>query len=321
MSGYSSSKPMKYSKIEAAKLLLEPPQLTEYSKLQKMSFPRYGDNKTLLTFQTPAITLEQYGVPSLGEYIKEDEKREYIKIPFDPNNADAMVLQKVFEDIDKHVEANRQKLLGKKCEKYVYSPLSRTPPLPEDDDEDDEDNGKNAKKKSAPKKEKFKYFTAKFDKDRATGNIKTLVFLKLKNNPAKKREQQQVKTMTDVANLIPYKSTVRTVIMVGKLWSSTGPDKTGKYSYGLGLKIKQIEVEQPDGSNNKSDFSVDAFIDDDEDDEDVVVAKKKVEESKNDDEDDEGDEESGSGEDESDEEEEPQQIVKPNNKPANKKTK
>lgn len=302
--------PINFSKFNIKNLSFSPLEKNERSKAQKIAYPRYsvGDGRpSNFVFQTPALSLNQYGIPSLGEFYKDDSARDFIKVPLDPNNKDAMALQKMFEAIDEMVgETHKKEILGKNHGKFAYSPLVKTPV--EKLDDDDEDNEKKSNKKGA--QEKFKYFKARISTDFETKRVTTLTYLKLKESKdGKKREKlENIETITDLASVIVYKSTIRMVIMANKLWAANAPDKSGKYGYGISLRIIQVEVDTAENGNSsiKNSFNTDAFIDEEDDAEESKTNVKKQfidddEEGEEDDDDDEGDEE---------EEEEEQEIVK-----------
>jgi hypothetical protein len=108
-----------------------------------------------------------------------------------------------------------------------------------------------------------------------------MVFKKLGQEEAKERkvkreEVKGIQSITDLATHIPYNSTVKLIITANKLWATNAPDKNGRYSYGISLKVLQIEAFIPENKSSfiKNSFSTDAFIDEEDDDDVVQVAPK-----------------------------------------------
>ena len=121
----NKTQPINFSKFNIKNLSFSPLEKNERSKAQKIAYPRYstgdGGRPSNFIFQTPAIPLNQYGIPSLGEFYKDDTARDFIKVPLDPNNKDSMILQKMFEEIDEMVgKTNKKEILGTKYSKLSF---------------------------------------------------------------------------------------------------------------------------------------------------------------------------------------------------------
>jgi hypothetical protein len=286
----------------------------ERSKAQKIAYPRYcykTHGSSNLVTQTPSIQITQYGISSLNEYIPDDSKRSFIKIPLDPSQEKSMILQEKLESIDKLVGDKLKKaILGKNYNKFDYTPLVRTPMEKLDDDEDD----------NTEKKEKFKYFKAKIDTDYDSGKVKTRVYRKLSKEEAKSQGKKRelidnIETITDLTKYVTYNSTIKMIIMANKLWATNSPDKNGRFGYGIGLKILQIEVDVTENRNSvKANYSTDAFIEESDEEEEVQLDDNN--EENNEDEDDDNDDDDDDDDEYDDEEEE---VKKSKSKSGKKK--
>lgn len=265
--------PVNYKSVIAEDIHFTKLEKNDRNNAQKISFvryrnPPYGD--TSLVIQTPKIRLSQHGIPSLGKFYKKDEDRQFIKLPYDPSQLDTLLFRDKLLEIDTMVQSRKQELIGKHADKFVYSSLVKTPQDTTSIDDDDDDDDDKKKKPQKQQKDRFLYTKAKFDINFDTKQLNTTVYRTLTPEEAKekgvKREKMgDIKTMEQLADFVKFNSTVRLLVMVNKLWAATAADKTGKYGYGLGLKIIQIEVEHSESKGSvKDSFKDDAFIDDDD---------------------------------------------------------
>lgn len=293
-----------------------------------------------LVFKTGPVKLVTYGIPQLGQYAKTDKDRSYIKLPYDTTQQSCVSLFKMFEALDSWAIKNKDKFFTGKLSKfakiYDYTPIVRKPQeaIPLDDDEQAD---------AKPKSEKLMYAKLKISTDWQTGDVNTTVFAREDGVPVK----QEVKTVTEMANLVTWQSTIQMICAANKLWFGKSADKQGRRQYGISFKLLQCEVVERTGSASaKADFTSYAFddgvkveekdeiesveskknspkkvvaptqdSDDESEDEQPVVkaAAKKVEEDSDSD-----DSEDDSDEDESEEDEKP---VAKGKKPVAKQTK
>lgn len=237
------------------------PDITKY---QMMSWPRYlKDGKEVIPqIQGPWMTLSTYGIPGktdkngkpllnqAGQPLS-DRERGKIKIPFNLDDPESKKLYDVLCAIDDKCEADKEVIWGdkKKANAYKYQPIVRQPAENPDAPED------------AP--EKPDYFTVKFDLDNKTSEIKTKVY---QNNDGD-RTEVPTPTLDDVTKYVRYKCEFRPVFSLAKLFGSKAAGDDGKRKYGLGLKLKHIEVKP--SSVSDQDEQENAFVDD-EDDENVT---------------------------------------------------
>ena len=217
-----------------------------------------------LVFKTGPIKLVTYGIPQLGQYAKTDKDRCYVKVPYDTSQESCVQLFKMFQALDAWAVKNKDKFFTGKLSKfakiYDYTPIVRKPQeaIPLDDEEGE----------SKPKSDKPMYAKVKINTDWQSGDVTTTVFVREDGLPVK----QEVKTVTDMANLVTWQSTIQMICAANKLWFGKSADKAGRRQYGIAFKLLQCEVtEKVGGSSAKSDFTTYAF-------DDTVKVEEKVEE-------------------------------------------
>ena len=224
-----------------------------------------------LVFKTGRLPITTYGIPPLGTYAKTDKDRSYIKIPYDTSQESYVNLFKMFEELDSWAIKNKDKFFTGKLSKftklYDYTPIVRKPQEIIAIDDDDDDTSKKSKNSS----ERPMYAKIKISTDWKTGEVDTTVFLREDGMPVK----QEVKTITDMASLVTWQSTIQMICSCTKLWFGKSADKTGRRQYGIAFKILQCEViERPlGGPKAKSDFTTYAF-------DDTMKIEEKSEEKK-----------------------------------------
>ena len=233
---------VKYSEFDLSKLTFTTPeenkQIPEITKYQLMSIPSYteGDKSEMPTIQGPWMTLDFYGIPSKADkfgkprlsqsgQVLSDRERGKLKIPFNLENPQSKQLYDLLVAVDKKVEAEKEQIFGdkKKAAAYRYQPIVRRsaedPNAPED---------------ALPKPD---YFVIKVDFDAKNGSVKSKVF----TNTAGERTEVPVATLDDVQKHVRYKCEFRPIFTLCKLFSSRAA-QDGKRSYGVGLKLKMVEV-------------------------------------------------------------------------------
>jgi hypothetical protein len=272
--------PTKIANFDAKKVSFTKPEKNEkYSKSQKMGFSRYDEGGNVV-FQTQNSKLCQYGITPLGEYCATDADRDSLKTPYNLDNVNDKLLHDKLTEVDLMVKNKyAHEWFGAKYDNYRYYPIVRDPYLIDLDEIEDDAEREKAEKKNS---EKLKYTKIKLDIDFNTKKIKTLIYRKLskeeQEETGKKREQVPVETMTDVANIITFNSEIKMIVSMSKVWVSTSKNKdTGKYDYGVGLKLLQIEVTpSSSGSSIKNSFGTDAFLSEesDEDEQDNKLVSK-----------------------------------------------
>jgi hypothetical protein len=272
-----------YKSFNAENLKFTTPEenktIPDITKYQLMSWPRYlKDGREIIPqIQGPWMTLNTYGIPGKndksGQPLKNqagqpltDRERGKLKIPFNLSDPDSQKLYQVLKEIDKKCEEDKEQIWGdkKKANVYKYQPLVRQPAENPDADE------------NAPQKPD--YVTIKFDFDSKTSEIKTKVY----QNVDGERTEVATPTLDDVSKYVRYKCEYRPVFALAKLFGAKAAGDDGKRKYGLGLKLKHIEVKP--SSVSAQDDNDNAFVDDDDDEKverRVLVKESKVEETQN----------------------------------------
>jgi len=237
-----------------------------------------------LVFKTEPIKLVTYGIPQLGKYAKTDSDREYIKVPYDTSQASCKSLFDMFQALDAWAVKNKDKFFTGKLSKfakiYDYTPIVRKPQevIPLDDDDED-------KPKASSSSDKPQYAKVKINTDWQSKEVSTTVFLREDGVPVK----QEVKTVTDLANIVTWNSTIKMICCCNKLWFGKSADKTGRRQFGISFKLLQCEVSEKVGGSAKTDFTTYAFDDEvkveekEQEQTAAVNASKKVEDSDDDD--------------------------------------
>ena len=117
---------LKHTDYDVGVMEFETPQFSNKKQTQNIMFPTYQGNRSPL-IQLPMIELDMYGIPSKGEYYKDDFQRMFLKLPLNQNIPEVKELTEGFlSKIDKKFSAQkaRDQLFGKKT-KHTYQPLIR----------------------------------------------------------------------------------------------------------------------------------------------------------------------------------------------------
>lgn len=234
-----------YTNVEVNRLSFTELKEGKNSKGQKAAYPLYNHPSagadSPLFIQFPWINMSTYGIPKIGEYVKTDSDRLYIKCPLDLSLSEVNDLYtNLIVKLDDYLSSEqvKDKLFGKKALKYEYNPIFKTPRINDDDDEEI------VKPKSTSPKPPF--LKLKFDVSYPDNNMKTKVF---KTLPDCKREKlDDIITISDMEKIVCWRCRFRPIVRLSKVWAQTvGTGKNGP-GYGVSLTIIKIEVEPP--SNN-----------------------------------------------------------------------
>jgi hypothetical protein len=257
---------VKYTDFNLANLTFSTPEENkvkpEITKYQLMSLPTYtvGDESSLPTIQGPWTLLDFYGFPSKNDrdgkprlnnagQALSDIERGKLKVPFNFDVPESKALYDLLVSIDKKCAAEREQIFGdkKKANAYVYQPIVRRAVLDPDADE------------NAP--EKPDYFVIKLDFENGTKLLRTELWM----NEDRKRSQIQVTSLDDLQKYLRYKCEFRPIFTFCKLFSSKGANSDGKRTYGIGLKLKMVEVKPMKATTEKKDvFFIDSDSEDNE---------------------------------------------------------
>jgi len=261
-----------YKSFNVENLVLTTPeenkQNPDMTKYQLLSFPRYlKDGKEVIPqIQGPWMTLNNYGIPgkvdkngkvllNQGGQPLSDRELGKLRIPFDLNDPESKKLYEVLTAIDQKCEDDKEKIWGdkKKANAYKYQSIVRQPAENPDAPED------------APQKPD--YVTTKFDLDYKSGKVNTKVYL----NTDGDRAEVSTPTLDEVRKFVRYKCEFRPVFSICKLFGGKAAGDDGKRKYGLGLKLKHIEVKP---SEVTAQDEQEAFVDDDDEVERHVLVKE-----------------------------------------------
>ena len=295
----------KYDQFEADRLSFTTLEENERSKGQKIAYPRYnhpslGEGQPLF-LQGPWMTMFNYGVPTLGEFYKEDKDRAFVKVALDMNDAEVAKMVEEFTKIDEVLgaESFKKENFGKYSKKYEYQPIVRTPPTDEDEEV------------SRPP-----YMKLKLDLTWPDSNVKTEVFSsELLDSGKRQRKKLDVETVTDFASHMPYMCKFRPVFRPVKMWAHQSKMKDP--GYGIVFKLIKVEVEPSNNANSvyQNYLQGDVFVDDEEDDvptksASVAPAQKVAAPTVAQDEDSEDESEDSESSDSSDDESDDEPVVK-----------
>lgn len=188
---------------------------SNYKNLQMI---RYYDEPLLV--QSPWIHLTHYGIPKTDKFNTTEESRRYLRVPLHDDDDDFTVFIKKLDEFFGSDEF-RNKYLDDKQQKFQYFKLFK----------------ESSNEKYPP--------SLKLKMDVKDNDIKTVIF----NHEPKADVGINVKNMDDVAKAIPYKSDVRFLFKVHRLWIQ--PSMKG---YGVILKLRRIQVRKSNVSGNNEEF-------------------------------------------------------------------
>ena len=223
--------------------------LKEEGATQPLAYINYKDDKrnidTKLLVQTGMIKLTGHGIPQLHEqFYPTDDKREFIKIPLDPEQEACNELRDMLEKVDQHFGSNemKERLFGpKKAKKYEYQPCIRTQ-TNNDDDEDDEKSKTKKDKKSKPTYPRYDFVKMKFSV--INENDKRVIKTKMTKIEGKNKTKFIPQSIKDIANEITFKSNIRLIFYFNKVWANTTSSPGSKVIlYGLGFKVIAMEYQ------------------------------------------------------------------------------
>ena len=252
----------KYTNVDIDRLSFSELIEGKNSKGQKNAYPKYNHptagSDSPLFIQFPWLTMSTYGIPKIGEFIKTDADRLYIKCPLDLNISENKDLyDNLIVKLDDYFSSDKLKnlLFGKKANKYDYNQLFKLPKVDDDDD------------KPKSKYPKPPFLKLKLDVSYPDNKIKTIVYKTLSNGGREKIND--IETINDLEKIICWKCRFKPIVKLSKIWAQTVG--SGKYGpgYGATFTIIKVEVDIHQDSNisgivNKY-LNEDTFLDDDSD--------------------------------------------------------
>lgn len=265
MSGKNTAKSLttKYDKFEADRLSFTPLEDNERSKGQRIAYPRYnhpslGENQPLL-IQGPWMTLDNYGVPQLGEYYKEDKDRAFLKMPLNMEDKEIVKMVEELQKLDARYDSDEFKTenFGKYAKKYKYQATVR---IPEDEEAE---------------VQRPRYMKLKLDLTWPECNVKTEVMKsELLESGKRVREPIEIETVSDFASNVGYMSKFRPIFRPVKMWAHQ--QKMKDPAYGIVFKLVKIEVEPNKNTSSmyQNYLQGDVFLDDEEEAEEQDTTSK-----------------------------------------------
>lgn len=258
---------------------------------QPLSYVNYNDPirnaQTKIIVQSGKIKITSHGIPSLDKedsknhYYPDDSKREFIKIPLDPEQPACVELREHIEAADEWAgsEEMRKKLFGKKADKYQYQSSIKTPQKSEEEEEDDvPKKSKNVKPaKDVKVYPVIDYVKMKFNVAvEGKGRINKT---KLKKIEGKNKTLVRADTITEIANEVRFLSEIKFLFYYNKIWANkTAAQGATKIMYGLGFKIMAVEY-TPNVSKGLNSATIE-FLSDDEDEDSTPASKPASKASK-----------------------------------------
>ena len=177
--------------------------------------PIYGIND-LPYLQLPWLTLSTFGVPPKSEYTKEDKQRMFIKVPIEEDSDLYQQLLRLDDKMKHHIfTTHNANLFNASYDNLV----------------------KYSEKYGKP------YIKVKLDTSYPENHILTEVW----HSGDGTKAQCQFDNIDDFALCVPFKSDIRMIVKVVKLW-------VVNKQYGLTIKLKKIEVKPLEPSSYQIDF-------------------------------------------------------------------
>lgn len=241
------------SEIEATRLSFTSFDENERSKGQKIAYPRYNHPKlgegSGLILQGEWLEMTQYGVPTIGDYYKEDKDRSFLKVPLDLSKQEVVDMIKPLKDMDTQFSSDefKKEMFGKYASKYSYQPIIRYPPSDEEEEQT-----------------KLPYMKLKLSTSWPDGAVTTKVYLneKLEDNNIK-RTPINVETVSEFASSVKYLSRFRPIFTPVKMWGQQ--HKMPDPKYGIVFKLIAVEVEPSKTASSFQNYeAVDLFLDNDD---------------------------------------------------------
>lgn len=271
---------------------------------QKIAYPRYKSS-TSKDGNTPQLKTGEIVMTSGGMTPKidkltgkpiEEKDRLGIRIPLDLEQESCKQLHGVLEAIDqyiismkdlerkagvnglnlKDIVSSGNPAVDKKNKiypiSYAYTSIVRSPAAASKEyrEKFEKDNGVDYDPELHDKRPQ--YIKAKIPVDFKSGEIKTVVFVV--DPITKKRSKVPITCVDDIAKYLTWKSTVRFVLTMPKLWLQKQEVK-GVASFGIGINIIQMLITPAENSKASSEFSNDCAFSD-EDDTSILASNLKT---------------------------------------------
>ena len=188
-------------------------------KLEHLNFEevKFGNNTTFIKptyehedfpcLQLPWLTLSSFGVPQKGHYTKEDKQRVFIKVPIGMGDLYSQLMN-IDEKMRKNIiDLGNLHIFGSSLT-YEYEPLLKY-----------------------DVKQNITYIKVKLDTSYPDDKILTEVW----HLGDDTKELCQIDNIDEFAKYVPFKSEIKMLIKVSKLW-------VVNKKYGLTITLKKIQV-------------------------------------------------------------------------------
>ena len=208
--------------IKISDLKLEPLNFEEVKiglKATPFVKPIYG-TKDLPCLQFPWLTLSSFGVPPKGQYTKKDKQRMFIKVPIEEKTDLYAQLIALDLKMKYHIIMTSNLDIFGSGNMYDYEPILKF-----------------STKHGKP------YIKLKLD----TSYPEDLILTEVWHSGEGIKAQCQFDNIDDFALCVPFKSDIRMIVKVVKLW-------VVNKRYGLTIKVKKIEVKPLETKAYQIDF-------------------------------------------------------------------
>lgn len=247
------------------------------SQRQNKAFISYnqGDKSSQLKWATKKFEIVSFGVPrDKKDAVKKEGEEMNSNVLRIPEDTKQQALQELFEfhrQLDKWMVDNKEKIVGKEnANRYEFMPAIREPADPLAGNDTVPKQPGQVGQSELPRYNSVKY---DFDTEFGTNTFKT-TFRKMENGSS---VPFLVASTDELRNNIPFKSVVRLVASLNKVWISKSPNAaTRKYQYGYKVKINLLEVLETPVRTNQVNYTAFSFDDDNETPQNSAVAEAPV---------------------------------------------
>ena len=210
------------------------PEKMSFSTFKGYTLVKYMYN--YLFIQSPWINIFAYGIPRKDKFHQTDSSRKCLKVPLDEEIPVVSDFVEMLKEMDSKMTSNefKERFLGDSKDKFEYSSIF-----------------KESQTKERPSYIKLKLAT----ENDSEQTIKTILY---KTDSSNKREEIiGVTNIDDFAKVVGFRSDIRFIFKVVRVWSQ--PPTLKNPTYGLTLKVTKIEVKSREKGNEGSEGE---FVDD-----------------------------------------------------------
>ncbi len=253
----TSQKPTNYNVIKVTNL--DPSKLGTH-KMPSGNFSNMGffvnynasADKKRTIFQTGKIKIIKGGIPRLTtdedkkNHTPNDSKREFMRIPLDPEQPACVELKGALDKIQAWLEdkATKATLFGKNAKKYKAMEIyNSTDPNKLGDDSDDEDKDDEDKDEEEEEEDAKPFIpTAKFRFDMEVKGENRKIKTAFSVNQDGKKSKISFDSVTEAAENITYLSDTIIGFTISRIWAGDAPMAGMKHlPYGIILKMLKLQ--------------------------------------------------------------------------------